>query len=1138
MLVQVGWGAAIAGGVLIVGADSATAGMNQSPNWTYDGEELNNNLGASLGSAGDVNGDGYSDLIVGEPFYANGHSDEGRALVFLGSATGLAATPAWSWESNSSFTQAGLAVSTAGDVNGDGYDDVIVGIPEWTIASNRGRAHVFLGSPSGLSATPAWTKDGESTNGATFGLRVATAGDVNDDGYDDILIADPLYGPGTDIYGRVYLYLGSASGPSTTAVRILEGETDSSRLGIGLATAGDVNADGKDDILVGADGWDDPFHVDAGRAYCYLGSAAGGIGINPVWTLDGDQDAEFLGQMLAPAGDLDGDGYADILVGREHFDNGATELGLTQVYFGSASGPETSNGWALLGADASDMEGAAVFSAGDVNGDGYADLATGARRDENGGESAEGVVRVYLGGPSGPSDFGQPMVTLDSDLAGAEFGTAVCCAGDVNGDGFSDLAVGAPLADVANGNQAGRAYVFHGKPDDYASLASFLYEPGQATAYLGSCVRFADVNGDGYSEILVGAYGWDNPDFTEGKAFLWYGGLGGAIGAPDWSVEGNQLLASYGTVIDGAGDVNGDGYGDVIVTAPFYDGLATDDGRAYIYYGSIGGLSTTAAWSASSGQNSGRFGSSAASAGDVNGDGFGDVVIGMSGRTNGQTSEGAAILYLGSPAGLTDLTVSWEGNQVDAQNGFAVAGAGDVNGDGYDDVVSGAPFYDNGQTDEGVVFVFFGDPDGVSFGYSQILEANQAGARFGSSVASAGDVNGDGYSDVIVGAPRWANGDTQEGAIFVYLGSPSGLVTTPQRVIEGSGPNRNFGTSVACAGDVDVDGYSDVIVGAPGAGANGEGVVYLYRGLPTGTAGSPSWSRTGDGGASGGSFGWSVAGCGDIDGDGYSDIGVGDPDWTNPSTFEGRAYVFGGNRHDSNNVFSGLNRKLISYRTDFSAPIALRGISDAVDSFRFIVVGRTPAGRGDVRVAYESRPFGESWGTNVDRTPWTDSGAVLVSDGSATAIGALVSGLDGNTRYQYRVRTESDSPYFPRTPWITPHGNAATEADLRTGFDPADVATDEGISGRLRFQGAFPNPLTEQTHLRFSLEEAADVTLTLHDVTGRQVARLAEGRFDAGVHSIGWDGTGAHGRRLASGVYFARFEAVGEVHQGRVLIRR
>ncbi|MBK8231212.1 MAG: FG-GAP repeat protein [Candidatus Eisenbacteria bacterium] len=1116
----------------------ASAGMNSSPNWTYDGLATNGYLGNSVSTAGDVNGDGYSDLIVGEPYYDNGQTDEGRALVFHGSATGLESIASWMYQSDSPFTLAGYAVSTAGDVNGDGYDDVIVGIPEWTVASNHGRAVLFLGSPTGLSSTPAWIKDGESANGSTFGLSVSTAGDVNDDGYDDVLIGDPLYGPGTDIYGRAYLYLGSAAGLNTTAIRILQGETNSSRLGIRVATAGDVNGDGRDDILVGADGWDDPFHVDAGRAYCYLGTATG-IAIDPVWQLDGDLDSEFLGQALATAGDLDGDGYADILVGREHFDNGLLEIGLTQVFRGSPTGPETDDSWAVLGAQASDFEGTAVFSAGDVNGDGYADLATGARGDENGAESGEGVVRVYLGSENGPLNFGQPMVTLDSDLAGAEFGSALCCAGDVNGDGFSDLAVGAPLADVPNGNQGGRAYVFHGKPDDYANLASFTYEPGQATAYLGSCVRFADVNGDGYSELLAGAFGWDNPDFSEGKAFLWYGGLGGASGAPDWSQEGNQVLASYGQVIDSAGDVNGDGYGDVIVTAPFYDGLATDDGRAYIYLGSIGGLATSAAWTASPGQPFARFGTSAASCGDVNGDGYGDVIIGMPGRTNPQPSEGAAWLFHGSASGLSPvLSNGWEGNQDGAEAGTAVAGAGDVNGDGYDDIISGAPYFDNGQVDEGVVFVFFGAPNGMSNGYSQLLEANQAGARFGSSLSSAGDVNGDGFSDVIVGAPRWTNGDSREGAFFVYLGSAAGLNTAPQRVVEGSGPDRNLGTAVICAGDVDLDGYSDVVVGAPGSGANGEGVVTLYRGGPTGTAGSGSWSRTGDGGTAGGSFGFSLGGCGDLDGDGYNDVAVGDPDWTNPSTYEGRVYVFGGNQHDSNAGGAGRNRALISYRTDFSAPIALRGVSDATDSFRFILQGRTPAGRGDVRFAMQALPHGQPWNVIVERGPWADTGTVLAFDGSATALGGLASDLTPGTRYHYRVRTECDSPYFPRTPWFFPHGNASTEADLRTGFDTSDASESGLTSTQLSFEGVFPNPVVDAARIRFALSEPGAVKLTLHDLLGRRVAVLADGTFAAGAQSIEWNGRGVGGRRLLSGVYFARLEGLGELRHARIVITR
>src|SRR5207249_180283 len=141
----------------------------------------------------------------------------------------------------------------------------------------------------------------------------------------------------------------------------------------------------------------------------------------------------------------------------------------------------------------------------------------------------------------------------------------------------------------------------------------------------------------------------------------------------------------------------------------------------------------------------------------------------------------------------------------------SVATAGDVNGDGYSDVIVGAPLYDNGQTDEGRVFVFLGSASGLATSAAWTAESNQASAQFGASVAAAGDVNGDGFGDVMIGAPFFDNGQADEGRVFLYLGSASGLATSPAWTAESNQANAQFGTSVATAGDVNGDGRADVI---------------------------------------------------------------------------------------------------------------------------------------------------------------------------------------------------------------------------------------------------------------------------------------------------------------------------------------
>ena len=163
------------------------------------------------------------------------------------------------------------------------------------------------------------------------------------------------------------------------------------------------------------------------------------------------------------------------------------------------------------------------------------------------------------------------------------------------------------------------------------------------------------------------------------------------------------------------------------------------------------------------------------------------------------------------------------GVQASAGMGYSVAGAGDVNNDGFDDVIVGAPLYDSGQTDEGAAFIFLGTASGIAsagaFAANTRLESNQSGAELGVSVAGAGDVNHDGYADVIVGALYYDSGQTNEGAAFVFLGGPSGIAngnpTTAATTLQSDQANATFGYSVASAGDVNDDGFSDVIVGAP-----------------------------------------------------------------------------------------------------------------------------------------------------------------------------------------------------------------------------------------------------------------------------------------------------------------------------------
>ena len=265
--------------------------------------------------------------------------------------------------------------------------------------------------------------------------------------------------------------------------------------------------------------------------------------------------------------------------------------------------------------------------------------------------------------------------------------------------------------------------------------------------------------------------------------FLPAGGAGAQAAAGPWMTSADRAAAYYGTAVATAGDVNGDGYDDVIVGAPGYNNGAGEEGAVFVYHGSAAGLSTTANWRAVASRANAAFGFSVATAGDVNGDGYDDVLVGAPGPETDEQGRGRVFVYHGSASGLSTAPSAGTGPspkpdgqivfaQAGAKFGTAVATAGDVNADGFADVLIGAPRYDNSERNEGAVFVYHGSATGLSTTANWRAERNQAHAVFGTSVASAGDVNNDGYDDILVGSPGDSPGHSKAGAAFVYHGSP------------------------------------------------------------------------------------------------------------------------------------------------------------------------------------------------------------------------------------------------------------------------------------------------------------------------------------------------------------------------------
>jgi gliding motility-associated-like protein len=894
--------------------------VSSTENTLLQPNQTNAQFGRFISSAGDVNGDGYSDVVIGAWLYDNGQTDEGVAFVFHGSATGLSTTAAIMLEADQAGASFGSGVSGAGDINNDGYSDIIVGAFLYDNGqTDEGAAFVYYGSALGITATPAAVFESNQAN-AQMGFWSDGAGDINGDGYSDIVIGAHQYDNGQTDEGAVFVYKGSASGIVTAPVAILESNQDGAFFGREVKSAGDVNADGYSDIIVGAYGYDNG-QTDEGAAYIFHGNASG-INTTPAIILESNQATSYFGQSAAGAGDVNGDGYSDVIVGAAQFDNTFGDDGASFIYYGSATGINATAALILYGSQASSRFGYEVSCAGDINGDGFSDIVIGSYFYDN-GQTDEGAAYMYYGSSSGI--ITTPVNVLESNQSNAIYGIQAKSAGDVNGDGYSDLIIGAYVYDNGQVDE-GAAFVYHGSPDGLSVVPLVINNITQNISGFGYAVATAgDVNNDGFSDVIISAPWFDDNGGNEGRAFVYYGSTSGiSITANVVLDEANQGAAYFGYSLGSAGDVNGDGFSDVIVGALGYNGI----GRAYIYFGSASGLSATSNQVLDGTQAGEGFGVSVATAGDVNHDGYSDVIIGAYSYNDGaNTDEGRALIYHGSAAGLitTPVTIISDANQPGASFGFSTSTAGDVNGDGYSDIMIGSYLYDNaGNTDQGAVFVYYGSCTGISsVANLMITGAAQANAFYGFSLSSAGDINGDGFGDVVVASFGY---NSQKGRAYIYNGSAAGLSSSPfllDNTPVGNNNGDRMGMAVSTAGDLNGDGYSDIIIGIPEYNNPGsappQGRAFVYFGKTTGVNAAPDIIIT-DNVNNQQFFGHAVAAAGDVNGDGYSDIVAGG--YKGSFSGFGMAWIYKGNNT------GGLRNNLRLYNTNLATPMTQSNIND------------------------------------------------------------------------------------------------------------------------------------------------------------------------------------------------------------------
>ena len=443
-------------------------------------------------------------------------------------------------------------------------------------------------------------------------------------------------------------------------------------------------------------------------------------------TLEGDQADAQSGFAVANAGDVNGDGLPDMIVGLPLFDTGVIDAGAVRLFLAGNDGFGASFSQQLEGNQAGARFGHSVAGVGDIDNDGFDDVAVGAP-DFSDGQSKEGAVFLYLGNANGLTTT--PVRILQSDLVGAEMGFSVAGAGDINGDGFSDVITGLPGLATTGAHGAG---INRGADINHGAIASLLGALRDALATQADIFATGDQEGDRLGENVAGI-----------------------------------------------GDVNGDGVDDFVGGAPGHDREdMVDVGMARIYAGSASDAIGSALVSLIGNSAGERLGVSAAGLGDINGDGLTDIAIGAPGFSNGQSNEGAIKIYQGA---TTDIplqpVVTLQSDLVGAHLGESIASVDFLNGDGSSDIIAGAPGYSNGQADEGATYLFRSIPSGLYDPIPlNIFESNQAQAREGQSCASVGGLSANRYSRFAIGRPLADLNQRDEGLVTVYSVELSGRI--------------------------------------------------------------------------------------------------------------------------------------------------------------------------------------------------------------------------------------------------------------------------------------------------------------------------------------------------------------------------
>lgn len=812
------------------------------------GETTSNYFGYDV-STYDYNHDHKDDLLVGAYGYS---SNAGRVYAFYNDGSYVATAAGADSIITGEGGYFGVYIQH-GDLNADGTMDLIVGANG--ILGNAGRVYIFYND--GSIPTTAATADASITGEATSNLigqrgTIAVA-DLNADGRDDLVIGAYGY---TASVGRVYILYNDGDYPTNVATAdvIITGEVSNSSFGWTVAS-GDVNADGKDDLIVGAY----TYGAYTGRAYIFY-THEGQAGVT--YSVEKDALNNYLGYgAVFATGDLDNDGTKDLIVSSRAYGEGGS-VGRVYIFYNDGSiTPNVAQADVIITGEASSYFGAYTI-VGDLNDDGKDDLVVGAYA-ANGGF---GRVYIFYNDGSYPTmALGADMV-INGEIASSYFGWDLAI-GDLNNDHKNDLIIGA-LQYSAN---RGRVYVFYqdGNALPIRAADADLIIDGEADSLFGVSVLIADLDDDGDDDLAVGASKYNT--YT-GRAYIFYndGAISTSADTADVIITGETINNYFGYTLQTL-DINADGTKDLVVGAYNY---LNGTGRVYGFYsdGMIPAQASDADLIITGESTVDYFGVTMA-AGDFNDDGRDDLIVGANGY--GSTQGRVYIFYVDgtSPTQANNADTIITGTRAYDAFGNSLA-TSDFNSDGKADLVVSAYVASFG---DGAVHIFYNDGTlPTSAASSDLLVSGEETSVFGTTLA-VGDLNNDNKDDLIVGAFRY---DEHKGRVYIFYNTNT-VDTVADVVIEASTDFAYFGVSFA-TGDFNDDGTIDLAVGA----YNTSKVYIFYNdgSFPI-TDTDADLIITGSGGTG---FGISLVD-GDFDDDGTTDLAVGAYTY---NTSRGAVYIF------------------------------------------------------------------------------------------------------------------------------------------------------------------------------------------------------------------------------------------------------